>query len=148
MFHKTIREGVTGEAVGLIVSLLLAPAAALAERAPETIDGATRVNAEELIELANGRDDLVIIDSRISGDRKQGYLEGSVSLPDGDTNCDAIAKRVPSRATPVLFYCNGVRCNRSGRAVAAAVACGYRNIYWFRGGFEEWVSKGYPYLRE
>jgi len=145
---KLMNHGGSPQALGLVVTLLLAPAAALAERAPEKIDGATRVSAEDVIELANRLDDLIIVDSRIGGDRKQGYLEGSVSIPDGETNCAAIAKRVPSRDTPVVFYCNGVRCNRSGRAVTAAIACGYRNIYWFRGGFEEWVAKGYPYLRE
>jgi len=143
-----VNHGGPHRAVGLIVALLLSSTAVQAERAPEAIDGATRISAEELIELANRRDDLVIIDSRIGGDRKQGYLEGSVSLPEGETNCATIAKRVPSRDIPVVFYCNGVRCNRSGRAVAAAVTCGYRDIYWFRGGFEEWIAKGYPYLRE
>lgn len=115
---------------------------------PETITGSTRVNAEQLIELVNEIPELILIDSRIRSDRKQGYIEGSLSLPDINTRCDSLAGHIPSKNTPVLFYCNGVKCGRSGKAVTIAVGCGYSNIYWFRGGFKEWLAKGYPYLWE
>lgn len=114
---------------------------------PGYIAGSTIINAERLIELAN-EPPALIIDSRIRGDRKQGYIETSVSLPDIDTNCDSLARLIPGKANPVLFYCNGVKCGRSSKAVKIAVDCGYRNIYWFRGGFQEWLAKGYPYLQE
>jgi rhodanese-related sulfurtransferase len=115
---------------------------------PATIDGTTLVNAEDLIRLVDEISNLTIIDSRIPGDRKQGYLEGSISLPDVDTNCESLSKALPDKTAPALFYCNGVKCGRSAKAVTVAIGCGYNNIYWFRGGFEEWLAKGYPYLQE
>ena len=115
---------------------------------PETIPGSTRVNAEQLIDLVNEIPDLILIDSRIRADRKQGYIEGSTSLPDIHTDCDSLGQHIPRKDSPVLFYCNGVKCGRSGKAVKIAIDCGYSNIYWFRGGFKEWLAKGYPYLRE
>ncbi len=116
---------------------------------PATIEGSKLVNAEQLIQVVDEVKGLIIVDSRIPGDRKQGYIEGSLSLPDVETNCDSLAKVLPGgKAGPVLFYCNGVKCGRSAKAVAIALKCGYTNIYWFRGGFEEWLAKGYPYLQE
>ncbi|MCF6209985.1 MAG: rhodanese-like domain-containing protein [Gammaproteobacteria bacterium] len=115
---------------------------------PETITGSTIVNAEQLIEFAHQVPDLVIIDSRIRGDRKQGYIETSISLPNIDTHCGSLARLIANKATPVLFYCNGVKCGRSGGAVKIAVDCGYTAIYWFRSGFQEWLAKRYPYLQE
>ena len=115
---------------------------------PESIEGSTKVTAEEVLELAGSIPDLIIIDARIPGDRLQGYLEGSISLPDADTNCGSLAKVIPENKHPALFYCNGIRCGRSVKAVKIALSCGYSNIYWFRGGFEEWRSKGYPFLSE
>jgi len=119
-----------------------------ATKSPEYIDGSTRVSAEEFIDLVGKIPNLIVIDSRIAGDRKQGYVEGSISLPDVDTTCRTLAQKIPSKSTPTLFYCNGVKCGRSAKAVAIALKCGYRKVYWFRGGFEEWLSKGYPYLQE
>ena len=134
----------------LLLMVASNPWAVAAERpiSPETIEGTTRVDAEGVIELVNEVPALVFIDSRIRGDRKQGYIEGSVSLPDIDTDCDSLARLIPEKTAPVLFYCNGVKCGRSAKAVKIAIDCGYRTIYWFRGGFEEWLAKGYPILRE
>ena len=109
---------------------------------PETIDGSTKVDAESLIELAREHEDLVIIDSRIRADRRQGYIAGSISLPDTDTDCTSLLPLM-KKNTPVVFYCNGPKCRRSDRAVAIAKDCGYTNLYWFRGGFEEWKDKHY-----
>ncbi len=115
---------------------------------PEQILGTQRVDAETVIELAGKLKNLVIVDSRIPADRMIGYIENSISLPDAKTTCKSLAKIIPSKRTPVLFYCNGVKCGRSVVASKIAVKCGYTNVYWFRGGFEEWETKKYPYLHE
>ncbi|HEY5601961.1 MAG TPA: rhodanese-like domain-containing protein, partial [Gammaproteobacteria bacterium] len=75
------------------------------------------------------------------------WIEGSVGLPDHDTNAETLAKHVASKTTPVLFYCNGVKCGRSVNSSKQAVELGYKNIYWFRGGWEEWTQKGLPVTR-
>lgn len=115
---------------------------------PEQISGAQRVDAETVIELADKLKNLVIVDSRIPDDRKIGFIEHSISLPDAKTNCKSLAKIIPGKSTPALFYCNGVKCGRSVVATKVALQCGYKHVYWFRGGFEEWKSKEYPYWHE
>lgn len=119
-----------------------------AKDSPENIDNAIRVDAEKLVELAMAMPDMMIVDSRIGGDRKKGYIEGSISLPDIITDCKSLNKIIPETQTPVLFYCNGVKCGRSVVSIKIAQSCGYNKLYWFRGGFEEWLEKGLPYLQE
>jgi len=111
---------------------------------PETIDGSQTIEAEGLIELANQNESQIIIDSRISSDRKQGYIPGSISLPDTGTNCESLARIIPYKSDPVVFYCNGPNCRRSDNAVVIAADCGYTKIYWFRGGIEAWRANNYP----
>lgn len=117
-------------------------------KSPENIVGTTLVNAEDVINTAEKQPDLMLIDSRISGDRLQGYIEGSISLPDKKTDCNSLSKILKSTTTPVLFYCNGPKCGRSANAVKIALSCNYQHIYWFRGGFEEWKNKNYPYIKD
>ena len=109
-----------------------------------TIDGTTKISAEELIELLDEHDDLVIIDSRKPSDRAKGFIEDSIPLPDFDTSPTSLAEHLETKSTPVIFYCNGVKCGRSVRASKIAVKAGYQKIYWFRGGWGEWETKGYP----
>ncbi len=114
---------------------------------PETIDGVVNVDADGLIEKIMEIEALVLIDSRITADRKEGYIEGSVSLPDIETTCDTLETIIKDGSTPALFYCNGVKCGRSARAAQIAIDCGYTKIYWYRNGMEEWQGKHYPLVQ-
>lgn len=133
----------------VVVTLTLGPLATAEERlAPEEIPGVTRVDAEGVLRLVETTPRLVIIDSRIAMDRKQGYIEGSISLPDTQTRRATLAKAIRSKDNPALFYCNGVKCGRSVVAMRIVQRCGYRRLYWHRGGFEDWKQKRYPYLKQ
>lgn len=115
---------------------------------PDSIPGVETLNAESLIELAHTNEELLVIDSRIHEDRRLGYIEGSVSLPDTRTSCRTLGKISKQKSRPMVFYCNGVKCGRSVKALQIAQQCNYQRLYWFRGGFEEWRLKDYPYLLE
>jgi len=140
----------------LLLALLLLPWAAGVSAddgspsvwmAPPSIDGSTTVVAEDLIALITERDDLVIVDARVAEDRLQGFIEGSISLPNTDTDCDALQGLAPQLEQPLALYCNGTRCRRSSESTQVALSCGYVNVFWFRGGIEEWQAKDYPTLK-
>ena len=129
--------------------LLLFSSLVLVEKkdVPDVLDGIIKVIVEEVIELIESADDLVVIDARKSSDREKGWIEGSVGLPNTDTNAQSLAKVLPAKTTPVMFYCNGVKCGRSYESAKIAISEGYSKIYWFRGGMEEWESKGLPVVK-
>lgn len=131
--------------------LFLATGAAVAEEPPfipDSIPDVTTVDAEGLLETFDKMPGLLMIDARIAMDRQQGFIEGSISLPDVETDCNALGVHIPALDSPTLFYCNGLKCGRSVKSIYTAKDCGYTNLYWFRGGFEEWSSKAYPFLKE
>lgn len=133
----------------LTLAFLLFSSLVAAEKqdVPASLDGTSTVTAEQVVELIGGTDGLVVIDARKSSDREKGWIEGSIGMPNTDTNADSLAKVLPSKTTPVLFYCNGVKCGRSYESAKIAIAEGYSKIYWFRGGMEEWEAKGLPVVK-
>lgn len=114
---------------------------------PSHIAGVKKVDAEEVLKLVEKLPNLIVIDARIAGDRQHGFIEDSISLPDVETDCKALAGIAPNKKTPLLLYCNGPKCGRSAKSAQKALACGYRQLYWFRGGFEEWLAKDYPVVK-
>ena len=84
----------------LIIALIviLSPTAIFASDkkilSPASIPGSTIVDAEGVINLVTTLADLNIIDARIKSDRKQGYIEGSVSLPDIEIGRASCRERV------------------------------------------------------
>lgn len=114
---------------------------------PSSIKGSVVINADDLVGLIEKRPEIVVVDSRLPTDRRIGFIEGSINVTDDDTNCDSLKSMAPRTEIPVVFYCNGERCPRSGHSVNTAVSCGYKNVYWFRGGMDEWKAKNYPYVK-
>jgi rhodanese-related sulfurtransferase len=138
-----------GNPIILFVGLLLCAATAWAEKpfAPDSVTGTTQVTAETVVDLANSLPDLVIIDNRYAGEFEKGHIEGAINLLDTHMQRADVAHLAARPDTPLLFYCNGERCLRSSHAAQMAVKWGYTRIYWFRGGWQEWLDKQLPVTR-
>ncbi|MDH5387027.1 MAG: rhodanese-like domain-containing protein [Gammaproteobacteria bacterium] len=116
--------------------------------APESIPGAITVSAEEVIELILINSDLIVVDSRKKTEYAKGHIEGSINILNTDMQHQDLEMVAPDKAKPILFYCNGMRCLRSSDAVAKALEWGYKNLFWFRGGWNEWTEKRLPVISE
>jgi PQQ-dependent catabolism-associated CXXCW motif protein len=46
------------------------------------------------------------------------------------------------RTRPMVFFCSGVQCWLSYNASLRAVALGYTEVCWYRGGIEAWIDAG------
>lgn len=128
----------------LMLFCLSMPALADKPVAPEQIRGATNLTAEQVVQKIQSTPQLVIIDARRHEEYAKGHIEGAITLLDTDMTEALLAKHVRNKNTPILFYCNGERCLRSTNATQKALGWGYSNIFWFRGGWQEWTTKELP----
>jgi rhodanese-related sulfurtransferase len=106
---------------------------------------AVTIDAENLIELYQSVPGLQIVDTRLYEDHVLGHIELSRNLPLGDTSCQSLSRIAGSKETAMVFYCNGNLGDFSAEALNIAVSCGYKRLFWLRGGFIEWQDKDYPF---
>ncbi|CAN1517749.1 PspE Rhodanese-related sulfurtransferase [Rhabdaerophilaceae bacterium] len=137
---------------GLLALIFAAFAAvvspALAEEAPLDIRGAKTVNADGVIEIVQKFPNLVILDNRNVADFEAGRIEGAVRLIDTDVTSESVlARHVGTKETPILVYCNGLRCGRAAKVAQLAVGWGYTNVHYYALGMEEWRKRGLPLIR-
>ena len=146
------RSAGSGLAVFIALATIFSTAAFAADQslqqAPKSLAVAITIDSENLIELNHSVPDLKMIDSRYHQDFTQGYIETSINLPLRDTNCGSLKKVAKNKDQVLVFYCNGSLADASIDAIQIASSCGYKRLFWFRGGFVEWVDKDYPYLIE
>lgn len=135
----------------ILLACLLQANSALAEdttdgkpMAPPAIDGAMNLTAEQVITLILTTPELVIIDARKRSEYIKGHIQGAVNLLNSQMDEATLSNYASNKNTALLFYCNGPRCMRSSDAVQKAISWGYRNIFWFRGGWSEWSEKRLP----
>lgn len=114
--------------------------------APPSIPGAVTVTAEEVIKLILSNPEIVLIDSRKRTEYIKGHIEGAINLLNTGLSIDDLELAATDKTSAIVFYCNGPRCLRSSDSVKKAIAWGYSNIFWFRGGWKEWVDKKFPIM--
>ena len=134
------------------LAMLLPPWAPAAETAtgsqPDDLAMAITIDAEHLVELYQSVPDLQIVDTRFREDYVLGHIESARNLPLAAIDCKSLAKLAKSAEQAMVFYCNGNAGDTSIEAIKIASGCGYRRLFWFRGGFVEWADKDYPYVIE
>jgi len=117
---------------------------------PKSLPGATVVAHDAVKALVTGG--AVLVDTRIESEYRDKHIPGALWLPYGekslkDVAFDAKADDFPGlarldREQNIVFQCNGPECWKSYKASRAAIAAGYRHVYWFRGGMPEWELAG------
>jgi rhodanese-related sulfurtransferase len=119
---------------------------------PKALPGATVVTVAEVQQLmAQG---VPLADTRIVEEYKDKHIPNAMWLPYKEKSLKdvafdaaqddfaALSKLDPDK--PVIFQCNGPECWKSYKASRAAIAKGFKKVYWFRGGFPEWEAAGLP----
>jgi rhodanese-related sulfurtransferase len=109
---------------------------------------AIAIDSENLIDLYQSVPGLRIIDSRLREDHALGHIEKSRSLPLDETNCESLLRLAEDDDQALVFYCNGNGVDASTAAIDIASSCGYKRLFWLRGGFIEWQDKDYPFVIE
>ena len=143
MRRKIGKGAWTAAALALTLAVIL-PGSAWAgkKRVPESLPGATVVDAERAKALMEQKK-ILVVDARLESAYEEEHLPGAVNIP--EPLMIVMREELPSdKNHPVLFYSRGSSCWRSYKASRRAVQWGYTQVYWFRGGIPEWKAKGYP----
>jgi rhodanese-related sulfurtransferase len=139
--------------VALAMLGVVAVSAVSAAEVPSTLNGVKVVSAEETKKMLDSG--VPVIDTRVAAEYAEKTIKGAISVPyreksAKDPGFDAsqdqfdLSKLPADKNAPVVLFCNSGECWKSYKACVAALKAGYKKIYWLRGGFPEWSSKGLP----
>lgn len=104
------------------------------------------ITVDEAYEIFLNNEDYLFIDVRTESEYKSSHIEDAINIPvsEIEERMDEIQKD-----RPVIVYCNGSSCNRSGQAASILKENGYKEVFdLIGGGIFEWEEKGYPVAKE
>lgn len=122
--------------------LLTTPFVSAEELSPETVSGATTVDAAQAKQLFDN--EALFIDTRKDKDWDAGRIPGAEHLDVKKALTAESLAELAGKDEAIVMYCNGHKCLRSSKAAAMAVEWGYSKVYYFRDGFPAWKAAGYP----
>lgn len=106
------------------------------------------IGSAELKALVDGDDDRIflLIDARNPEEYKETHIPGAVNIP--EKQFERFAGLLPADHNMLLiFYCNGIKCGKSGKAANRAEKLGYSNILLFSEGMPVWEELGYSFYK-
>ncbi len=82
----------------------------------------------------------VIVDARPKARKyDKGHIPTAISIPDRQFD-QHIAELPADKATPLVFYCGGMKCPLSDKSARKAMALGYTNVKTYPQGYPAWVK--------
>jgi rhodanese-related sulfurtransferase len=101
------------------------------------------VTSEELKALVDDNPPgLFVIDARSAEEYQEVHIKNALSIPLSKLEKDATLLPA-SKDARLVFYCNGIKCGKSGKSATIAIANGYRNVSVYADGMPVWEEKGY-----
>ena len=148
MNMNNLMRGLVSLALGLVLA-----APALAADTPTSLAGAKVISVDEAKKLHDAG--VPMIDTRVAAEYAEKTIKGAISVPykeksakdpafDASQDHFDLSKLPTDKSAPMVLFCNGTECWKSYKSSVAAVKAGYSKVYWFRGGFPEWSTKGLP----
>jgi rhodanese-related sulfurtransferase len=142
-------------AAALLLSLSMIGATQAADAPPPTptsVAGGKVIGLDEAKALA-GSKGAVFIDTRSTLNFGRGHIPGAVTASyreesdktpafDGSKDKFEFGKLPQDKAAKIVFYSDGPTGWKSYKAAVLAIKQGYTGVHYFRGGFDEWSSKG------
>lgn len=107
-------------------------------------------NQPRLISLSQAyelyREKILFIDARDPEEYEDGHIAGAVNLP--LFHIDQYMGNLSSvdKNQPLVTYCEGADCDMSIRLGNELFSKGYRKVFVFFGGWEEWQKANYPVI--
>lgn len=112
------------------------------EPAPAQVSGATTIDGVKAKELFDRG--VLFVDPRKDADYEAGRIPGAAHLNLDSSLSEETLSAEAKKDEEIVFYCNGVKCKVSSSACKLAVNWGFSNVYYYRTGFPDWKSRGYP----
>lgn len=128
--------------------------ASMLNTTPTSLPGAKVVasaaEAKMLIEKG-----MPVYDVRVDEEYETAHIPGAISVPykegsakevgfDPADDQFALNKLPKDKNTAFMMYCDGTICWKSYKSATMAIQAGWKNVYWFRGGFPEWKEAKLP----
>jgi len=128
--------------------------AVLAQETPTTAPaGVKLVEAKDVVDLQ--KQGAILVDVRMASEFGEGTLKGAISVPyDPEKSAKSPSfdpaqdkfnmSKLTDKNAKIVVFCNSGGCWKSYKAISVLAKSGYKNLYWYRGGFPDWKAHKLP----
>ncbi|MBN1300296.1 MAG: rhodanese-like domain-containing protein [Melioribacteraceae bacterium] len=98
---------------------------------------------EEAVRIFNN-EHAVFIDARDQWDYAEGHIAGAINIPEFSFDYKSPEVISLNKDATYIVYCDGDDCDVSKRLTMQLQRMGFKEVYVYFGGYNEWQDNGYP----
>ncbi|MDX1434168.1 MAG: rhodanese-like domain-containing protein [Gammaproteobacteria bacterium] len=102
-----------------------------------------KISRDQLEKKLSVPEPVALIDVLPESSYESYHLPSAINIPLDDERFDEkLRETVPDTDTTIVVYCKDADCQASPKAASRIEALGYRNVYDYEAGKEDWKAAG------
>lgn len=99
------------------------------------------ISREEIKKILENGGGVTLVEALAERYWEDGHLPGALQLDYTEVR-DRAGEILPDKDAKIVVYCANEACQNSVKAAGELEALGYRNVYEYAGGKQDWVEAG------
>lgn len=105
------------------------------------------ITREELKYELNNGNNITLVEALPEKYWREGHIPCSIQIDYTEINSKA-ATRLPNKDAKIVVYCANTECQNSTKAARSLDALGYKNVYEYVEGKQDWVDADLPLVSD
>jgi rhodanese-related sulfurtransferase len=101
------------------------------------------ITRERLKQWLDAGEPLILVEALPRRHFDAGHLPGAINIPHDEIR-ERAGRELPDPDATVVVYCASAGCRNSRIASRALTALGYRRVFAYAEGKQDWQAAGYP----
>ena len=101
------------------------------------------ISGSELRDMIDSNEDLKIVEVLSKEAFEEFHLPNAINIPLGDNFEQEFQQRFPDKSQNIVVYCSNSECDASTKAASRLEEIGFRNIFDYEAGKDDWKTRGY-----
>ncbi len=103
------------------------------------------ISRERLRDMMERNEDFVLVDVLSPDSFEAEHIPGSINIPFDEI--ESRVKKLINRNDKVITYCANFHCDLSSNAAQKLTELGYKNVWEYEGGLQDWKEGSYPLVK-
>ncbi|MFQ5965029.1 MAG: rhodanese-like domain-containing protein [Candidatus Scalinduaceae bacterium] len=100
------------------------------------------ITREALKGMIDRNENFILVDVLRPESYEEEHIPGSINIPLEDIG--EKAKKHLDSDKEIIVYCGSFQCNMSSQAAEELIKLGYKDVYDYDGGLQDWKDAGFP----
>jgi rhodanese-related sulfurtransferase len=102
------------------------------------------ITREALKGMIDRKEDFILVNTLSPESYEIQHIPGSINIPVEDIEMKA--ENLLDKEKDIIIYCGSFECTTSTHAAKILDKLGYKNVYDYKGGLQDWKQAGFPLL--